>query len=460
MKDLKLGLIFLFVFCIPSASAEIQDLINNASEGEIIYIQNGTYNEVLIINKSLTLIGNGTVTIIGTNFTDLTSYGYPPWCLVTIIPSDVDKYNISLKGDVISIFADNVTLENLNIEHSRGYNRDSLIYAKNIKFLKLKNINMNDTCYGVHLNNVTSSIIENVSVPTRLHGIVLRYSQKNIIRNSFGRVFLDYSEYNKITNNSLTNLKKGHNYYTNRNLEIINSPNNYFKSNYVINDVYLRDSDNSTFERNDINSLLILKSKNYKFINETFKSKIIVDSKDVVDVNRYDLISTASLNSLSGYYDITGTITNNTAIIRFYFNEADLIKLGIQAKDLKIKYYRNEWIDVIFTLNLSESYLEVEADHFSYWTIAYDLPQTPPSSSSGGGSSSSSGGGGLVVTSEPLTIEEPDTLTIPKVVPEDEVIAEMTEVVQEPQTKQPINWRFIFLIISISLILIIYLARR
>ena len=36
---------------------QIQDAIDNADDGNIIYVQNGTYFETLVINKSISLIG-------------------------------------------------------------------------------------------------------------------------------------------------------------------------------------------------------------------------------------------------------------------------------------------------------------------------------------------------------------------------------------------------------------------
>lgn len=36
---------------------KIQDAINNASEGDTIYVRSGTYNENIAINKSINLIG-------------------------------------------------------------------------------------------------------------------------------------------------------------------------------------------------------------------------------------------------------------------------------------------------------------------------------------------------------------------------------------------------------------------
>ena len=50
----------------------IQEGIENASSGDIVYVYNGTYNEHLVINKALVLIGEkGNEPIIDSNFTTI-----------------------------------------------------------------------------------------------------------------------------------------------------------------------------------------------------------------------------------------------------------------------------------------------------------------------------------------------------------------------------------------------------
>ncbi|KAA0012388.1 MAG: hypothetical protein FE041_03480 [Thermoplasmata archaeon] len=50
----------------------IQDAINSAEEGDVIYVGEGVYYENLIVNKSITLIGQGKVTIDGAGKTAIT----------------------------------------------------------------------------------------------------------------------------------------------------------------------------------------------------------------------------------------------------------------------------------------------------------------------------------------------------------------------------------------------------
>ena len=106
-KGLLLGIIFLFIGAsiIPltgtaiekttimdsKSGGYIQDLIDNASNGDTIYIPSGTYYENIVINKSISLIGKDKNT--------------------TII--DGNK-----SGDVVIIYADWVNISGFKIQNS------------------------------------------------------------------------------------------------------------------------------------------------------------------------------------------------------------------------------------------------------------------------------------------------------------------------------------------------------
>lgn len=66
----------------------IQDLIDNASDGDTIYIPSGIYYENIIINKSISLVGEdkNTTIIDGSNY---------PWSYLKVVEIQVDWINIS-----------------------------------------------------------------------------------------------------------------------------------------------------------------------------------------------------------------------------------------------------------------------------------------------------------------------------------------------------------------------------
>lgn len=153
---------------------KIQDAIDNASADDTIYVWAGIYNENIIINKKLTLKGNGSTntSIIGGG-----------------------------TGDVVNITADYVHFSNFSVKNS-GIEWEEFDYTAGIQ------IYSSDYC-----------VIENCSCLNNFQGINLRKSNYNIIKNNICThntkmsiqndqnsgicVFYD-SQYNIITNNSCT----------------------------------------------------------------------------------------------------------------------------------------------------------------------------------------------------------------------------------------------------------------
>jgi nitrous oxidase accessory protein NosD len=81
---------------VPDDFSTIQEAINNANEGDTVFVRNGTYSGPIVINKSLTLEGeNRDSTVIdgGTNE-----------------PS----------GSIVLVAADNVKISGFTIQHCRS----------------------------------------------------------------------------------------------------------------------------------------------------------------------------------------------------------------------------------------------------------------------------------------------------------------------------------------------------
>jgi parallel beta-helix repeat protein len=93
---------------------KIQDAINNANPGDTIYVWAGTYNENLIVNKTVTLIGNGsTKTIIEGGYNGKVIKISSNWVNVT-------GFNIRFGNGGIYISSNNVTISNSNINFHNG----------------------------------------------------------------------------------------------------------------------------------------------------------------------------------------------------------------------------------------------------------------------------------------------------------------------------------------------------
>jgi len=126
-------------YAIRDGSAEhpyetIQYAINLANEGDSIYVFGGVYNETLVINKNITLIGS----IDSGN---------------TIINKKArHKYTIE-------IIADYVTLEGFNISEAGRHNQVALIYIRSNSVVIQRNNITQSNSYAVYLDSSDDNTI-------------------------------------------------------------------------------------------------------------------------------------------------------------------------------------------------------------------------------------------------------------------------------------------------------------
>ncbi len=130
---------------VPYSSSIIQEAINNATEGDIIAIPAGTYYEHVVVNKTLTLIGenNSTTIIDGSN-----------------------------TGTVVTIEASNVTISGFTIQNSGNVNEDK-------KYPIDCGIKVNATSTPIQSITIANNIIMNNSV-----GIYAKCSNSNAVANN------------------------------------------------------------------------------------------------------------------------------------------------------------------------------------------------------------------------------------------------------------------------------------
>jgi len=163
---------------VPDDYPTIQEAVNAAGEGNTIFVRNGTYYENVVVNKTVSLIGeNRTTTIIGGNG----------------------------KGNVVEIISDNVKITGFTI----------------LQFVR--------SSVGILLNNANNcNITRNILIHNK-DAIILEWSSNNSITLNYitetqsDTLFLRESSHNIIAQNKLENNHYG--------IDLIASPHNIVSEN-------------------------------------------------------------------------------------------------------------------------------------------------------------------------------------------------------------------------------------
>jgi parallel beta-helix repeat protein len=226
----------------------IQGLIDNASAGDTIYISAGIYYENIIINKSISLIGEDKNTTI------------------------IDGGN---SGDVVFIewMAHSVKISGFTIQNS-----GSSYYYKNA---------------GIDIRSYSNIITGNTITSNGGSGIYLRYSHNTITRNTIsnnnygiylrGDVYYDFCINNTITDNNISN----NSYYgitlgsTHRNTIISNS---LFNNGLSVYGSFLNNMDNNLINGKP---LVYLENKSDEIVTDA--GQVILVRCNNINVNNLNL---------------------------------------------------------------------------------------------------------------------------------------------------------------------------
>lgn len=140
----------------------IQRAINAATNGATIIIKNGSYNELIVINKTITLIGEDKNT--------------------TIIHFNPD-YQMS-QVPILNISANNCSIENLQITLSNNSGSSIGILLINSKFNTIENNIITNVAEGIYSFNSKYNTIENNIITNVTNGIKIVSSESNTIINN------------------------------------------------------------------------------------------------------------------------------------------------------------------------------------------------------------------------------------------------------------------------------------
>lgn len=250
----------------------IQSAIDNASDGDTIHVWAGTYFENVIINKTISLIGNGTGnTTINGNGTGNVIEIVSDWVNVTGLYITNSSQDINDAG-IKLLSASNCSIKNNVIANNQQYgiycyNSNNTRFENN----KIKN-NSNDGISAVN-SNFNKYIYNNITNNSR--GIELSQCEDNSIENNhffYNRndaIYFINSDFGKIMNNSLSENPRGiYSYVSDYILFKNNTAWNNSDGMYIKTSHYNSIIDN-TFRNNEI-GIRIDSSMNNKFINNNF----------------------------------------------------------------------------------------------------------------------------------------------------------------------------------------------
>jgi parallel beta-helix repeat protein len=195
----------------PGNFSDIQEALDNANNGDTIFVYSGDYPANIVIEKSINLIGENR-----------------------------EKTIIQDGSDGIFVFADMVTITNFTITHCGGFwDKAGILIRSNDNTIYNNNIVDNGVLNGIYLefasfNKIFNNLIENC----QYNGLKLSYSNYNNISGNMistnrgiGIIFHDSSYNNIIINTVSKSFWGGTNIYDN------SYDNLLFHNNLIENDI-------------------------------------------------------------------------------------------------------------------------------------------------------------------------------------------------------------------------------
>lgn len=321
-KTLGVGvLLFLLLLEFPlltnANDFTLQELIDKASEGDVIQLEDRVYKGDIIIDKQVALKGSGKTTIVGSG-----------------------------QGDVITLIANGVVIENLEITGS-GMNLDKDQAA--IKMMSNHNQiignEINQSLFGIYLTESSGNVIKKNTIEGNLdfirgrrgNGIHLFHSSKNIIEdnkisNVRDGIYFSFSEENQIDHNQVSNNRYG--------LHYMYSDNNSFYQNSFFENIggaaimfsnFIELKENSFRDHLDIQSFgILLQSSN----------DILLENNDIQFNQKGIFMDQSNRNTLRG-----NLITNNRIGLAIWSSAKDNLFTENQVLNNNLPFSSNNGED-------------------------------------------------------------------------------------------------------------------
>lgn len=283
----------------------IQDAIDNATDGETIYVYSGTYYENIDINISIQLNGeNRENTII---------YGE-------------GHHSGELYSGVVNLFADNVSIKNFMIKSGEpdkyGWTIDDGIIV-NSDNNKIQNLYITETMHAIRLTRTNYNLIEDNVIANNWVCFTFEFASNNTIISNTVSENVENRYHNSLNNNN----KISNNIFTNSPLYILGF-NNQIDNNYLTGkSINIVVGDHNKIFKNimEKSSISMIGSKNFSIlsIEGSWYNINNIPQKNIINNNT---INNTSFAAIKLEFTNNNTISNNAINNATYGIYMDLVR--------------------------------------------------------------------------------------------------------------------------------------
>jgi len=255
--------------------SSIQDAINNASNGDTVYVYNGLYEEHVVLNKSITLKGQSTantvvswdeddvinITAAGAEVRYLTVQGAPPYhASVRVLADNVKVRDCILQNSSYGLiaYASGCTIQDNTARYNTRYG--IAIIGSSSGTLKSNNAS-NNTLAGIFIHDSQDISVKDSTIKyNELYGLYLGNANSCEVRSNtitFNRygVWLRKSDSNELKYNNVSNNTRYGVLLTDSTAHVDGSDDNTITSNDIngnVGGVYVYNSDGNLIKDNVI----------------------------------------------------------------------------------------------------------------------------------------------------------------------------------------------------------------